>query len=98
MTLCAVSSYIVACLINCTVTTRTLFRLQVTADRLMVRRKRHVISPDMDNTRYINGCRLAFIKHINNVLCFFDKLNPVMELLVSYPYSSMAVFYLESNE
>lgn len=49
----------------------------------------HVISSDMDDKNDINRGRSALISQINNVLCFFGKLDCVtkMRLLISYCYS-----------
>ena len=49
----------------------------------------HVISSDMDDKNDISRGRFALISQINNVLCFFGKLDCVtkMRLLISYCYS-----------
>ena len=48
-----------------------------------------MISSDLDDARDIDRCRLALIRQINNALCYFGNLNPVikMKLLISYCYS-----------
>ncbi len=49
----------------------------------------HVISSNLDDKFDINRCRSVLIRQINNVLCFFRKVNPIvkMRLLLSYCYS-----------
>ena len=49
----------------------------------------HVISADLNDKDDIERCQSALVGQINNVICFFGKLFPVvkMRLLISYCYS-----------
>jgi len=49
----------------------------------------HVISADLNDKDITERCRSALVGQINNVICFFGKLDHVikMEILISYCYS-----------
>jgi len=49
----------------------------------------HVISSDLSDKEDIQRCRSYLVGQINNVICFFGKLDVVtkMKLLISYCYS-----------
>jgi len=39
-----------------------------------------VVSSDLDDARDIDRCRLALMRQISNVLCYFGKLIPVIKM------------------
>ena len=49
----------------------------------------HIISYGMDDRYDVMWCHNSLVRQIDNVLCFFGKLNPIIKLrlLVSYCYS-----------
>jgi len=49
----------------------------------------HVISADLSDNDDIQRCRSTLVGQINNVICFFGKLDPVikMKLLISYCFN-----------
>ena len=53
----------------------------------------HVIAADLNDKDDIERCRSALVGQINNVICFFGKLDPVikMKLLMTYCTSIQTV-------